>query len=178
MGLRFSKVCAPWPDLWPVATDLARDAELLRRRRYGVIEIRAGNLERIVLPPWPKIVSLPEVWWLGGGEHAHGAGDRCRLYYNQPWSCPNFLALKYVVSSYQASFATVRRAAQVLDEIARLKRTDAIVCEASNLRISARLLARWGWERHCPGSRRRHYIKRFYGVYDAPRLDAGERQHR
>ena len=53
----------------------------------------------------------------------------------------------------------------MLDEIARIKGTDAIVAELSNLRISDRLARRWGWEPHVPSSRRRHYIKRFYGSY-------------
>ena len=56
----------------------------------------------------------------------------------------------------------------ILDEIARLKGTDAIVAEVRNLRISERLLRRWGWESHMPTSRRRHYIKRFYGTYPDP----------
>jgi hypothetical protein len=153
--------------LWETAFDLERDADLLRRRAYGVIEVVGGRLARIVLRPWPKLVSLPEVWWLGGNHHARAAGDRCRLYYNQPRGCPNFLALKYVVSSHFATFASLRRALRTLDEIARIKQIDAIVCEASNLRISERSLARYGWERHCLDSARRHYIKRFYGEYAA-----------
>ncbi len=150
---------------WPEARDLQQDAAVLRMRRYGMIEVVDGRLERIVLRPWPKLVSMPEVWWLGANYHARHAGDRCRLYYNQPRSCPSFLALKYVVSSAGASFASFRQAARTLDAIAALKHSDAIVCEATNLRISERLLTRWGWERHCLKSSRRHYIKRFYGVY-------------
>jgi hypothetical protein len=87
------------------------------------------------------------------------------LYYNQPWKLPTFLTLKYLVSSCGTTFKTVRRALLVLDEIARIKQTDAIVCEASNLRISDRALNRFGWERHLPNSRHRHFIKRFYGEY-------------
>ena len=52
-----------------------------------------------------------------------------------------------------------------LDRIAELKRTDAILCDAANLRISDRLLARFGWESHAPGRWSRNFIKRFYGVY-------------
>jgi hypothetical protein len=87
------------------------------------------------------------------------------LYYNQPRRFPNFLALRYIVSTPRTSFRTSRRALATLDEIARIKRTDAIVCEAWNRRISDRLLHREGWERHLHHSRRRHYIKRFYGSY-------------
>lgn len=148
---------------WQSATDLQQDAALIRTRRYGVIEIEAGRLVRIVFRPWPKVISLPEVWWLGGRHHAQASGDRCRLYYNQPRRCPQFLSVMYVTSTRCATFATIRRAGQVLDEIARLKTSDALVCEASNVRISHRLLTRWGWERHCLDSPRRHYIKRFYG---------------
>jgi hypothetical protein len=56
----------------------------------------------------------------------------------------------------------------VLQEIARIKRTDAIVCDVTSSRISDRLLARAGWERHCLASPRRHFIKRFYGEYPQP----------
>lgn len=72
------------------------------------------------------------------------------------------------MSSRYASFKTFRSSLIVLDEIARIKRIDAIVCEVRNLRISDRLLARWGWESHVPQSRRRHFIKRFYGTYPPP----------
>jgi hypothetical protein len=157
------------------ARSLADDADLLRQAPYGMVEIVDGQLQRIVLRRWPKLISLPEVWWLGSRYHERCAGDRCRLYYNQPRSCPNYLALKYVVSSRAATFSSLRRALAVLDEIAWLKQTDAIVCEAYNLRISDRLATRWGWERHYPTSRRRHFIKRFYGHYpgrDDPRPTA------
>ncbi len=95
-------------------------------------------------------------------------GDYCWLYYNQPCRHRRFLALKYIVSSRAATFRTVRSSLAILDEIARLKSTDAIVAEVRNLRISDRLLRRWGWESHVPTSRRRHFIKRFYGTYPDP----------
>ncbi|MGC4004762.1 MAG: hypothetical protein QM811_17260 [Pirellulales bacterium] len=57
-----------------------------------------------------------------------------------------------------------------LDAIARLKRSDAIVCEAANFRLSDRMLRRHGWERHTTSRYRRNYIKRFYGEYPQPRL--------
>ena len=79
--------------------------------------------------------------------------------------CPSFLALVHVVSNADTSYPTIRQAATVLDEIARLKRTDAIVCHVANDRISDRLLRRWGWEQHAPQLRGRNFIKRFYGKY-------------
>ena len=62
---------------------------------------------------------------------------------------------------------TLIRASAVLDEIARLKQSDALLCDVSSGRITTRLLSRWGWEPHCPSWFHRHYIKRFYGVYPA-----------
>ena len=41
--------------------DLQAGAAVLRRRRYGVIEVAGGRLERIRLRPFPKLISLPGV---------------------------------------------------------------------------------------------------------------------
>ena len=105
----------------------------------------------------------------GSRRHRERPGDRCLLYYNQPRRHPNFLALKYIVSHRDCTLATVQRRVDVLDEVARIKRSDAILCDVWNARISDRLLARWGWEPHSPSRWHRHYIKRFYGVYPAAR---------
>ena len=148
--------------------DPAAATDVLRQRPYGMIEIADGALRRICLRPFPKLVSLPEISLWGRWVHRYRSGDRCRLYYNQPRRHRNFLALKYVVSNADTSFASFRLALRVLDEIARIKRTDALLCDASNLRISDRLLARWGWESHRPQRWRRNFIKRFYGAFPPP----------
>jgi hypothetical protein len=147
------------------------DGDHLRRGRYGVIETHDGRLVSIRLRRWPKIATALEVSWSGERCHRGRPGDRCWLYYNQPRAFPNFLALKYVVSRRDCTLATFHRALEVLDEVARVKRTDAILCDAWNLRISDRLLARWGWEPHKPTRWHRHFIKRFYGVYPAERAE-------
>ncbi len=154
--------------LFESVRDLQQDAEVLRRRAYGVIFVEDERLHEIRLRPWPKIISVAEMSVWGRGFHQRATGNRCWLYYNQPRGHRNFLALKYIVSSRHATFRTFRSSLIVLDEIARIKGTDAIVCEVSNLRISERLLKRWGWQSHVPHSRRRHFIKRFYGTYPAP----------
>lgn len=141
--------------------------ESLRAHRYGVIETAGDALKAIWLRPWPKVVSALEVAWRGERLHQRHTGDRCWLYYNQPRGHSSFLALKYVVSSRDTRLGTFHHALEVLDEVARVKCSDAIVCDAWNLRISARLLARWGWEAHLPSRWHRHFIKRFYGVYPA-----------
>ncbi len=156
--------------LFKTVTDLSAGAEPLRRRSYGVIEAVDGRFRRVVLRPFPKLVSIPEILLLGRWVHARRPADRCRLYYNRPRRFPNFLAVKYVVSGKGTSYLTCRRVSESLDEIARIQRTDAMVCELTNHRITDRMMARWGWEPHRPSSRRRHFIRRFWGTYP-PRPD-------
>lgn len=135
-------------------------------RAYGIIEIENGNFRQIRFKPWPKIISTFEVNHFGEKTHTQSeAMDRCTLYYNQPFFHKKFLALKYLVSNKGTSFRSFRLATKILDEIARIKESDALVCEVSNVRISDRLLARWGWEEHLAENAGRHFIKRFYGKY-------------
>lgn len=156
------------PPLFETVTDLGRGAEALRRRPYGMIEVAGGRFRRVVLRPFPKVISAPEILLFGGWYHRHRPGDRLRLYYNQPRRHPNFLALKYVVSTRQTTIGTVTRALAVLDEIARLKRSDALLCDVGNWRITTKLMGRWGWQPHCVSRWHRYYIKRFYGKYPPP----------
>lgn len=148
-------------------TDFDDGRARLRARRYGVIETVGGRLRAVHLRPWPKLITLPEVLPLGPRYHAAGAADRCLLYYNQPWRVPNFLALKYIVSTAGTSYRTFRAALLVLDAIAELKQTDAIVCDAANIRLTDRVMARLGWEPHKPQRWHRNFIRRFYGEYPA-----------
>jgi hypothetical protein len=152
---------------WPIETIIDFDAggERIRERRYGIVETAGGKLVAVHLRPWPKLVSLPELLPVGPHYHRRGAADRCLLYYNQPWRMPNFLALKYVVSTPGTSYRTFRAALTALDRIAELKRVDAIVCDAANSRLSDRFMARQGWEPHKPQPWHRNYIRRFYGEY-------------
>ena len=149
----------PWFD---TVTDLANPlrADVVRRRPYGYIETVDGRLGRIVLRPWPKIVTAVGGRTLGRLRRRFRRGKRCRLYFNQPRSCPNFLALRYVETTGDADYATFRRALAVLDEIARLKGIDALLCDAANPKLSDRFLARLGWEPHAPMFGHRNFIKR------------------
>jgi hypothetical protein len=146
-------------------TDFDAGRERLRARRYGVIETVGGRLRAVHVRPWPKLVALPELLPLGPRYHTAGESDRCLLYYNQPRRMPNFLALKYVVSTIGTSYGTFRAALVVLDALAELKRIDAIVCDAANMRLTDRLMARLGWEPHKPQRWHRNFIRRFYGEY-------------
>lgn len=151
---------------WPATiTDFDANRAQIRARRYGVIETVAGRLSTVRLRPWPKLLALPEMVPLDPRYHAAGDADRCLLYYNQPWRMPNFLALKYIVSTSGTSYATFRAALKVVDAVAELKQIDAIVCDAANLRLSDRIMRRLGWEPHKPQRWHRNYIRRFYGEY-------------
>jgi hypothetical protein len=138
--------------------------------RYGVIETTGGCLQAVHIRIFPKLLALPELWPVAARYHGSGEPDRCLLYFNQPWSCPKFLALKYVVSTEATSYATFRAAIRTLDAIAAEKGIDAIVCDAANSRLSDRFLARQGWEKHKPQRWHRNFIKRFYGQYPIVKL--------
>ncbi|MCO6459264.1 MAG: hypothetical protein J5I93_28475 [Pirellulaceae bacterium] len=127
--------------------------------RFGVIEAADGRLLRIGTRLWPKRVSYPEVAWDRWLVHGRRAGDRCRLYYNQPWGSPDYLAVTYLVSYRTTTLSTLRAALAALDQIAELKGVHAIVCQATCRRLSDRALRRAGWEQHLD-PRGRHYIKR------------------
>lgn len=151
--------------LFQRVTDLALGADALRARRYGVIETRGGGFQSVALRPWPHLLSWREVWPVGDGWRPQGPSDRCLLYYNQPRGHEKFLALRYVECTEGTSYKTFRAALEVLDAIAELKQADALLCDASNHRLSDRFLRRMGWAPHAPGWRRRNYIRRFYGEY-------------
>lgn len=143
-------------------TDPAANPGLLRTKRYGVIETAGGRLLRVRLRPWPHVLSLRELWPLSDRHHAAGPADRCWLYYNQPRSASQFLALKYVVTTHGTSYRTFRAALETLDLIAELKNADAILCDAANHRLSDRFLRRQGYVPHAPMPWRRNYIRRLY----------------
>jgi len=156
-----------WPLLQTV-TDLEDGAEVLRLRRYGVIEARQGRFYRVRLRPFPKIASVPEILSLGKLQHQYFWGDRCVVYYNQPRRFPNYIAVKYFVTARGTRLATVWRALAALDEIARLKGADALLCDVANWRLSTAIMVRLGWEPHCPSRWHRFFIRRFYGDYPSP----------
>lgn len=149
-------------------TDLDDTEGKIQRRAYGMIVVDEGEFWEIKFKPWPKIISTLEIGLFGERQHRQSASaDRCLLYYNQPLFHRKFLALKYIVSHQGTQFRSFRLATRVLDHIARIKRTDAIVCEVNNFRISNRLMKRWGWVAHCQERPNRNFIKRFYGEYPA-----------
>lgn len=162
--------------LWPrIVTDLNADAALVRRARYGVIECVDGEFRRLRLRCWPTVVASDEVRLWGPLRRRFDSRDRCRLFYNQPLGHASFLALSYALSGRGCRLRTLVRALETLDEIAAIKRSDAIVMHAWNPRLTARNLARYGWAPHTADPRGRHFIKRFYGDYCTPPTARRER---
>ncbi|HEX4128801.1 MAG TPA: hypothetical protein VHZ24_02075 [Pirellulales bacterium] len=145
--------------------NLASHADLLNSWRSGVIEARAGRFDRLSRRRLRRRATRLERRTVGETIHRFASGDVCRLYYYAPRACPGFLALDYVLSHRDASLSTFRAALTALDAIARLRGEYAIVCDASNLRISDRLLERWGWEPHATWLPGRNFIKRL-GEYE------------
>jgi hypothetical protein len=147
--------------------DFDASKAILRARPYGMIEFSQGMLVRIQLKPWPKFASIVEARWLSSWKNVGRESDVCRLYYNQPLLHRNFLTLSYIESTAGTKWQTVVGAMNLLDRIAYLKRSDAIVAELTNSKVSDRLPPRLGWERHMEHKPHRHWIKRFYGTYPA-----------
>ncbi|MEZ6093511.1 MAG: hypothetical protein R3C03_04620 [Pirellulaceae bacterium] len=146
---------------------IEENADKIRRHRYGVLTVSNCKLVDIRFRPWPKLISSMEVAWFGKWNHTSSKQAACRIYYNQPLSHSNYLSLSYIEAAANSGYGNLYRAMSYLDLIAYYKRSDAILCEISNIRISDRLMRRGGWERHLENSRRRHWIKRFYGDYSA-----------
>lgn len=146
-------------------SDLQSGQEQIRQRRYGVIVCRQGRFEAIQFRPWPKIVSVAEVRFWGSRRQERAAADECLLYYNQPLQHSNYLTLAYIHTNWATPYRTFNAALRVLDQVAEFKRSDAILCDVTNPRITDRLLRRQGWIRHLEQSPRRQWIKRFYGEY-------------
>lgn len=131
--------------------------------RQGRIVTQAGRLIGVHGRWWPHWGSWAQVIW--DLHTRHVGGDRCELFYYEAWNNPGYLTLSYIHSGAQTSLSTLYLATLALDEIARLRNSQAIVCHVTNDRITDRLLRRWGWQAHCPDWSGRHFIKRFYGVY-------------
>lgn len=131
--------------------------------------MQGGRLQRVERRWLTGSVSMAQVWWEGRFGRPHD--DLCWLDYHQPWGMPGFLTLDYVRSGRKAGYRTFVGACHVLDEIARLRGSVAIVAHVSNASISDRLLQRLGWQRHLEHWSGRHWIRRFYDGYPPSVID-------
>jgi hypothetical protein len=164
--------------LFQTVYDLEQESNTIRRRAYGVIEVADGKFQHIRLRPWPKLISTMEINLTAGLKTNRIEKDICRCYYNQPFFHSRFLTLMYIQSSLATTRNTLVTTLNVLDTVARIKQSNALLTEVTNQRVSDRAMIRWGWERHCLNSKHRHFIKRFYGTHPESWYASPERRAR
>lgn len=150
--------------------DIKADAEKIRNRSYGMIEVVDERFVAIHLRPWPKMISGIEAKWADGWGKQRSTTNKGQVFYSQPMAHTNYLTISYIVSTLQTSMTTLTLAMAVLDYVAYLKHSDAVLAEVSNTRISDRVLKRMGFEKHLFESKKRHWIKRYYGKFPENRL--------
>ena len=154
--------------LFPTVSDPLSCADEIRRWRSGRIIMRSGKLIGVQRRLWCGSVSVAQVWWQS--RFGRPNDDYCWLDYHQPFGMPGFLTLDYVRSGTAAGFKSFVGACHVLDDIAQLRGTMAIVAHVSTAAISDRLLQRLGWQQHMDNWSGRHWIRRFYDGYPEPTL--------
>lgn len=142
------------------------DADAIAQVTRGRIIMRAGRLDSIEQHWLRSPTSIAQVWW--ESNHGRLRGDVCMLDYHVPSGLPNFLTLDYIRSGNETSYRTFIGAAHLLNDIAALRGSDAIVAHVTNVKLTDRFMHRLGWQRHQEHWRGRHFIRRFYDGYPAP----------
>ncbi len=126
--------------------------------RYGVIDVHNDCDFSIHRRLFPKMPSRLEAWI--DSRWRRLPDNQWQLYYNAPHRCPGFLVLAYVRAGPNTSVASLRTGLSVLNEIAKIMRMQAIVCEATNPRLTSRVMGYFGYIRHAHQLKGHHYIKR------------------
>lgn len=139
-------------------TSIEGNAERIRSCNYGELELFDGKLLGIYPRWWPRIASKWES--LRDSTIRSLPSDFCRAYYAFPKRTPGYMSVLYARSGPNTQYKTLYRAVVVVDEIAKLRDSHAIVCQMIHLRVSERLMNRWGYVRHASALGDNHYIKR------------------
>ena len=137
---------------------IEQNRESLRSWRYGEIEIANGQLTSIYPRWWPRLGSRWESYW--DRYNRKLPTDFCVAYYAFPRSAPGYMSLLYARSGPSTQYKTIYRAVFTLEQIAKLRNSNAIVCEMISERGTERLMNRWGYVRHALSLGDNHYIKR------------------
>ena len=140
-------------------TSMDGNADRIRSWNYGELELFDGELLGIYPRWWPCMASEWES--IQDSTIRSLPTDFCRVYYAFPKRAPGFMSVLYARSGPKTQYKTLYRGVVVMDEIARLRDSHAIVCQMINLRTSERLMNRWGYVRHALAMGDNHYIKRF-----------------
>ena len=134
------------------------NSEKIRSWNYGELELSDGRLIRIVPRWWPRLGSQ---WEAFQDNYIRTLPvDFCRAYYAFPRRAPGFMSVLYAQSGPKTQYKTLYRAVVVMDEIAKLRDAQAIVCQTISPRASERLMNRWGYIRHAQSLGENHFIKR------------------
>ncbi|TWU35870.1 hypothetical protein [Novipirellula artificiosorum] len=144
-------------------TNLTTGADQLRRWRCARIVMCGGRFVEIQHRLSAGNVSVAQVWWQA--KYGRMDDDVCWLDYHQPMGMSGFLTLDYIRSGYRSGYKSFLGAVELLNEVARIRGTSAIVAHVTNQSISDRLLERLGWQRHLENWSGRHWIRRFYDGY-------------
>ena len=134
------------------------NSDRVRSWNYGELELFNGKLLGIYARWWPRIGSQWEAFQ--DSYRRTLPEDHCRVYYAFPRSAPGFMSVLYARSGPNTQYKTLYRAVVVMDEIAMLRESNAIVCQAIGPRTTERLMNRWGYVSHAPALGDNHYIKR------------------
>ena len=134
------------------------NVDRVRGWSYGELELSNGELLGIYPRWWPKLASQ---WESFHDNYLRNLpADFCRVYYAFPRRTPGFMSVLYARSGPNTQYKTLYKAVVVTDEIAKLRNSDAIVCQTISPRASERLMNRWGYVRHAFDLGDNHYIKR------------------
>ena len=144
-------------------SDLHAGVAKIESWRCGRIVMRQGKLVSVQHRLLCGSASIAQVWWQA--RYGRADNDICWLDYHQPFGMPAFLTLDYIRAGKSAGIKSFIGACKILDEVAKIRGTQAIVAHVTNHAISDRLLARLGWQQHLENWNGRHWIRRFYDGY-------------
>jgi hypothetical protein len=157
MDLATRKTNSPFANMSGMSLDELADQFV---GRYGVVIVHADgrlSLQRRWFPSWPSLWDQ----WLDN--RWRRLPDNCaKFFFNQPRSCPGFLVLAYAQAGPNTKPASLQLGLSMLTAIARKRNLQAIVCHATNKKLTDRVMLYFGYERHAKHLSGRHYICRIH----------------
>jgi hypothetical protein len=125
---------------------------------HGVIVVQPDHSVQLFSRYWPRWPSRLGQWM--DERWRRLPTGQVRIYFNQPRLSPGFLVLAYAQAGKQATLPTLRLSLNILEEIARRRNMQAIVCQATAVKLNERVMNYFGYDRHAATLGPNHYIKR------------------
>ena len=142
----------------PSVSCIAGNESTINAWTYGELEFCDGRLISIRPRWWPRIGST---WESMQDSYLRNVPNKVLIaYYAFPLRSPGFMSVLYAHSGPETQYKTILRAVLTVDEIARLRNAQAIVCQTVSARATERLMSRWGYVRHAITLGNNHFIKR------------------